>query len=108
MVAAKGRTQEQEMDLHQARALALIEESRPESVCATLCDSGYGDLAEQWLQASNEFETVARSSMAPAGLGGLEQPVNTDVLRAYARMCMSWSRISQLRDQALGWMERRE
>lgn len=96
------------MDLHQAQALALIEESRPDSVRATLRDSGYGELAEQWLQASNEFESVARSTMAPARVDGTEPPMNTDVLRAYARMCMSWSRISQLRDQALGWMERRE
>lgn len=96
------------MDLHQAQALALIEESRPDSVRAALLDSGYGDLADQWLQASSEFETVARSSLAPAALDGMDQPVNTDVLRAYARMCLSWSRISRLREQALGWMERRE
>lgn len=96
------------MDLQQARALALIEEHRRDDACITLHDSGYGDLADQWLQASSEFETVARNRLEPATLEGMEAPVNTDVLRAYARMCMSWSRIVQLRDQALGWMERRD
>lgn len=96
------------MDMHQATALALIEESRPETARATLYDSGYGDLADQWLQASSDFETVARSRMAPAALRATDEPVNTEVLRAYARMCMSWSRISQLREQAQGWMERRD
>jgi hypothetical protein len=96
------------MDLHQAQALALIEEHRPEDTRATLRDSGYGELAEQWMLASSEFETVARSRLQPAALDGMDTPMNTDVLRAYARMCMSWSRIVQLRDQALGWMERRD
>ncbi len=99
---------EHAMDLNQAQALALIEESRPDAVRATLHDSGYGELADQWLQDSSNFETVARTSMAPAALEGMDPAVNTDVLRAYARMCLSWSRINQLREQALGWMERRE
>lgn len=96
------------MDVRHAPALALIEESRPETVRATLYDSGYGDLADQWLQASSDFESLARNQLAPASIDGMDGPVNTDVLRAYARMCLSWSRISQLRDQALGWMERRD
>lgn len=96
------------MDLYQAQALALIEESQPDTACATLHDSGYGELAEHWLRASSDFESAARGSLAPASLAGMDQVVNTDVLRAYARMCLCWSRISQLRDQALGWMERRD
>lgn len=96
------------MDLQQAQALALMEESRPDTVRTTLHDSGYGALADDWLRASSDFETVARQQLAPASLAADEAPPNTDVLRAYARMCMSWSRISQLRDQALGWIERRE
>ena len=96
------------MDLHQAQALALIEEHRRDDACIALHDSGYGDLADQWLQASSEFEMVARNRLEPAAMDGMDAPVSTDVLRAYARMCMSWSRILQLRDQALGWMERRD
>ncbi|KQP43330.1 hypothetical protein [Pseudorhodoferax sp. Leaf274] len=96
------------MELQQAQALALIEEHRPDDARLTLRNSGYGDLADQWMQASSEFETVARSRLEPAALDGMDAPVSTDVLRAYARMCMSWSRIVQLRDQAVGWMERRD
>lgn len=95
------------MDINDAQALARMVESEPDSVRSILYDSGYGDLADQWLTATSEFEAVARSSMvrlAPAAED--ETPVSADVLRAYARMCLSWSRINQLRDQALGSIER--
>lgn len=96
------------MQLQHAQALALIHEHRPEDTRAALRNSGYGELADQWLLASREFETVARTRLEPATLEGMDGPVSTEVLRAYARMCMSWSRIVQLRDQAVGWMERRD
>lgn len=93
------------MDYRQAQALAQLEEGRPDAVRAILYDSGYGELAEQWLMAAHEFEAAARSSVVPATEADDETPVSTEVLRAYARMCLSWSRISQLRDQAQGCIE---
>ena len=50
------------MDLHQAQALARIEEGQPDNICTVLQDSGYGDLAGQWLTATREFQTAARQS----------------------------------------------
>lgn len=91
------------MDLNQAQALARMEESQPDYTRTVLQDSGYGDLAEQWMTATNEFETAARQSHT----ADLQEPVvSATVVRAYARMCVSWSRITQLRDQALGSVER--
>lgn len=96
------------MDLQQARALALIDERHPEYVQRALCESGYGPLAEQWRRASQAFADVSGSELPAASVEPLEQPVNTQVVRAYARMCMSWAPIGQLRDQALAWIEQRE
>ena len=90
------------MDINQAQALARMEESQPDYIRTVLQDSGYGDLAEQWMTATNEFETVARQSRGE----DLSEPgLSATVVRAYARMCVSWSRITQLRDQALGSVE---
>lgn len=91
------------MDLNQAQALARMEESQPDYNCTVLQDSGYGDLATQWLTATSEFQTAARQSHA-ADLQ--EHDASATVVRAYARMCVCWSRITQLRDQALGRIER--
>ncbi|KQP18049.1 hypothetical protein ASF43_09345 [Pseudorhodoferax sp. Leaf267] len=82
--------------------MASMEESRPDDIKTVLQDSGYGELADQWLSATSEFQTVAQQPLA-ADLK--VQEVSDDMVRAYARMCVSWSRISQLRDQAMGSVE---
>lgn len=95
------------MEIQQAQALAQLKENQPDSVRSVLYDSGYGDLADQWLLATSEFETAAHKVVQPAAEAVEDdEPASTDVLRAYARMCLSWSRISQLREQALGCIER--
>lgn len=91
------------MDLNQAQALARMEESQPDYICTVLQDSGYGDLADQWLIATSEFQTAAHQSRTA---DPQEQESSATVVRAYARMCVSWSRITQLRDQAMGSVER--
>ncbi len=94
------------MDYEQAQALAQLEEHRPEVTRSILYDSGYGDLADQWLTASSEFEVAAREAGSPGPSLHDGGAISTDVLRAYARMCLSWSRISRLREQAQGCIER--
>lgn len=91
------------MDLNQAQALARMEESQPDYICTVLQDSGYGELADQWLTATSEFQSAARQ---PHTADLQEHETSSTVVRAYARMCVSWSRITQLRDQALGRVER--
>ena len=91
------------MALNRAQALARMEQGQPDYICNVLQDSGYGELADQWLTATSEFQTAARQSRT-AELQ--EQESNSSVVRAYARMCVSWSRITQLRDQAMGRVER--
>lgn len=93
------------MDYAQAQALSQLEEHQPDVARAILYDSGYGDLADQWLMASSEFESAARDAAAPGPSLHDGGAVSNDVLRAYARMCLSWSRISRLREQAQGCIE---
>jgi hypothetical protein len=90
------------MELSQARALAMMEEGRREYTRNVLHDSGYGDLAEQWLTAESEFEIVAKQTPEE---DMVDREVRSNVVRAYARRCVSWARISQLRDQAVGQIE---
>lgn len=91
---------QQQMDLQQAHALARMDESRPDYTEAVLQASGFGELAEQWLTAADEFQSVARAQHGP------EEELGAGVVRAYARMCVSWSRITQLREQAQVSIER--
>lgn len=91
------------MDLNQAQALARMQEGEPDYTCSVLQDSGYGDLAEQWRTATSEFHNAAQQSHTA---DPPQQDSMASVVRAYARMCVSWSRITQLRDQALGSVER--
>jgi hypothetical protein len=90
------------MELSQARALAMMEEGQREYTRNVLHDSGYGDLAEQWLTAETEFEIVAKQTPEE---DMVDREVRSNVVRAYARRCVSWARISQLRDQAVGQIE---
>ena len=85
--------------LRHIQALALIQEDQPEHAREVLQDSGFGTLAEDWLQASQEFSRVAsqpdvESDDIP------NDTMRSHVVRAYALRCVSWARISQLRDQA--------
>jgi hypothetical protein len=89
------------MNLTQAQALARMEETQPDYTRTVLCDSGYGDLAEQWLDAASAFETATDETQRSGA-----DKVSQHTMRAYARMCVSWSRISQLREQAMGRIER--
>jgi len=90
------------MDLSQARALAMMEEGQREYTRNVLHDSGYGELADQWLTAESEFESVAKQTPEE---DMVDREVRSNVVRAYARRCVSWARISQLRDQAVGQIE---
>lgn len=89
------------MNLDQAEALARMEETQPDYTRTVLCDSGYGELAEQWLDAASAFETATEETER-SGANSLDP----STMRAYARMLVSWSRISQLREQAMGRIER--
>lgn len=91
------------MDLYQAEALARVDEREPDYTKAVLHESGYGALADQWLDDASEFQTVVRQTRAPESH---EHEASARVVRAYARMCVSWSRITQLRDQAVASAER--
>lgn len=93
------------MDLDPAKALALarMDERRPDYTRAVLHDSGFGDLADQWLNDASAFQHIVRQERPPEQP---EQEVSARVVRAYARMCVSWSRITQLRDQAVVSTER--
>ena len=89
------------MDLTQAKALARMEETLPDYTRMVLRDSGYGELAEQWLDDASAFETATVETQRSGA-----DKVSQATMRAYARMCVSWSRISQLREQAMGRIER--
>ncbi len=89
------------MNLDQAQALARMEETQPDYTRAVLCDSGYGELADQWLDAASAFDNATEETER-SGASSLSQTT----MRAYARMCVSWSRINQLREQAMGRIER--
>ncbi len=84
-------------DLRHMQALALMQENDPESTRMALCESGFGMLADEWIDATQEFSRVARHAERSLGEDEL---LGTHVVRAYARRCVTWARISQLRDQA--------
>ncbi len=90
------------MELHQAQAIATVEEGQPDHTREVLRSTGYGDLADQWLHAAKEFETMA-SRTPEKDLH--DRDIRSNVVRAYARRCVTWARITQLRDQALGRIE---
>ena len=90
------------MELHQAEALATVEEGQPDHTTKVLHSTGYGELADQWITAAAEFDTVARETREH---DMHEREVRSSVVRAYARRCVTWARITQLRDQALGRIE---
>ena len=90
------------MELHQAEALATVEEGQPDYTTKVLHSTGYGELADQWVSAAAEFDSVARDTPEQ---DMHERAVRSNVVRAYAKRCVTWARITQLRDQALGRIE---
>ncbi|MFT3717581.1 hypothetical protein [Pseudorhodoferax sp.] len=93
------------MDVAQARTLAELEQNRPDAVCAILHDSGYGELADDWQAASSAFETAAEGCHAVASSAAEDPIVDAGVLRAYARLCLSWWPIARLREEARACIE---
>lgn len=87
------------MDTARAKALSAARRDRPAETCDHLRESGFGDLAEEWMTArqafSSQFEDEKETEVSPAAL------------RAYARMSMSWFRIAQLKEQAIRFLERK-
>lgn len=86
------------MDEAKAQQLSRLEPDEPDGVCRTLRDSGYGELADEWIDSCLAFEQHAADQRELLSKGGLQ---------AYARMKLCWYKILQVRDQALQLLERK-
>lgn len=87
------------MDVVRAKALSATRRDRPAETCDHLRESGFGDLADEWMTARQAFSSQLGDEN--------DKEVSPAALRAYARMSMSWFRIAQLKEQAIRFLERR-
>ena len=90
---------ESNMDKATSQQLASMQAHEFNAACDVLRDSGFGELADDWIASRQEFE--AERKLSPIDVSGA-------LLQAYARMRMSWFKISQLRDAARQRLERRD
>ncbi|GHD03517.1 hypothetical protein GCM10007320_63700 [Pseudorhodoferax aquiterrae] len=87
------------MDKAETQRLSEMQAHEPTATCKALRDSGFADLAEDWIASRNEFE--AQRKQSPVEVPGT-------LLQAYARMRMCWFKIGQLKEAALRRLDHRD
>ncbi|WP_326540447.1 hypothetical protein [Pseudorhodoferax sp.] len=87
------------MDEADTQRLSKMQAHEPIATCKALRDSGFADLADDWMASRTAFE--AQRKQSPVEVPG-------SLLQAHARMRMCWFKISQLKEAALRRLDHRD